>query len=74
MSKYESNIIAIKKAIEIVGGVAKLATMLDVSYQTVLNWKNGRYLTSPINCQKIEKITDKAVKKEDILPNFLWND
>ena len=71
-NKY--NVLSIEKAIEIVGGAEKLARKIEVSYQTVLNWKNGFAVPNPLNCAKIEKITDGAVKREDILPDYPWNE
>lgn len=68
------NVLSIEKAIAIVGGAEKLARKIEVSYQTVLNWKNGFAVPNPLNCAKIEKITDGAVKREEILPDYPWNE
>jgi DNA-binding transcriptional regulator YdaS (Cro superfamily) len=65
---------SIEKAIEIVGGAKELAEKMNVSYKSVLDWKNGRVKLSPINCVKMEKLTDGKVKREDILPEYPWND
>jgi DNA-binding transcriptional regulator YdaS (Cro superfamily) len=68
------NVISIEKAIEIIGGAEKLARKIEVSYQTVLNWKNGFSVPNSLNCAKIEKVTDGAVKREDILPDYPWEE
>ena len=65
---------AIEKAIVIAGGAEKLARKIETSYQTVLNWKNAFSVPSVLNCVKIEKLTDREVKREDILPDFPWDD
>lgn len=64
---------ALKKAIEIAGGMQPLATKIDVSYQSILNWKSGRTNISPFTCMKIEEALNGAVTKEEILPDYSWN-
>ena len=64
---------ALKKAIEIAGGMQPLATKIEVSYQSILNWKSGRTNISPLTCMKIEEALNKAVKKEELLPDYPWN-
>ena len=68
------NVEAIKKAIQIAGGATQLAHKLGVSYQTVLTWKNARSSVSPTNCVKIEKVTEGAVSRREILPEFPWDE
>lgn len=68
------NVLPIEKAIKIIGGAEKLARKLEVSYQTVLNWKNGFAVPASLNCVKIEKATNGAVKREDILPDYPWDE
>lgn len=68
------DVLSIEKAIEIIGGAEKLARKLEVSYQTVLNWKNGFTVPTSLNCVKIEKATEGKVKKENILPDYPWED
>ena len=65
---------AIKRAIETVGSASKLARDLGVTYQTVIFWKNGRVVPNPLNCLNIEKATGGVVKREEILPNYPWED
>lgn len=68
------DVLSIEKAVKIIGGAEKLARKLEVSYQTVLNWRNGFTVPTPLNCVKIEKATNGAIKREDILPNYPWNE
>lgn len=68
------NLKAIEKAIEIAGGAEKLARKIEISYQTVLNWKNGFAVPSVLNCVRVEKLTEGVVKREDILPNYPWDE
>jgi DNA-binding transcriptional regulator YdaS (Cro superfamily) len=72
--RQKPNLEILKKAIEIVGGLTQLSIRVNVSYQTVLDWKHGRRVPTPTNCQKIEKATDGAIKAEDILPDYPWNE
>ena len=68
------NVEAVKKAIDVVGSASKLARDVDVTYQTVIFWKNGKVVPNPLNCAKIERITNGIVKREDILPNYPWEE
>lgn len=68
------NVEAIKQAIQIIGSAPKLARDLNVTYQTVIFWKNGRVAPNPLNCVKIEKATNGKVKREDILPDYPWDE
>lgn len=68
------NVLSIEKAIEVIGGAEKLARKMEVSYQAVLNWKNGFAVPNPLNCVRIEKITNGVVRREDILPDYPWSE
>lgn len=68
------NVDSIAKAIEIIGGGERLARKIETSYQTVLNWKNGFSVPSIVNCVKIEKATEGKIKREDILPDYPWDE
>jgi len=68
------NVASINKAIEIIGGAEKLARKIESSYQTVLNWKNGFAVPSVLNCVKIERATESKVTRNDILPDYPWDD
>ena len=73
-TKESYNLEAIQKAIDIVGSSSKLAKNLDVTYQTVIFWKNGRVIPNPLNCANIEKATKGLVNRRDILPDYPWED
>ena len=73
-TRQKSNTEMLKKAIDIVGGLTQLSVKINVSYQTVLDWKHGRRPPTPTNCQKIEKATDGQVKAEEILPDYPWEE
>ena len=72
MARPQPNLEMIRKAIDIAGGLTPLSVKINVSYQSVLDWKHGRRVPSPVSCQKIEKATDGAVKAKDILPDYPW--
>ncbi len=66
------NVESILNAIKIYKTAEKLARAIDVSYSTVLNWKSGRSVPSPLNCLKIENATQGQIKKESILIGYNW--
>ena len=72
--KHQANLESINKAIELAGGMTAFSLKMHISYQTVMNWKHGRRVPSPLYCSKIEKITERAIKKEEILPDYPWED
>ena len=72
MYKIKCNIEALKEAIEIAGGMQQLANKIDVSYQSILNWKSGRSTLSPLNCVRIEEALNGQVTRKDILPDYPW--
>jgi DNA-binding transcriptional regulator YdaS (Cro superfamily) len=74
VTRQKANFENIKKAIEIAGGLTQLSLKVNVSYQTVLDWKHGRRVPTPTNCQKIEKAVNGAVKAEEILPDYPWDE
>lgn len=74
MSKQIASIDAIKRAIDIVGGNTQLSLKANISYQSIIDWKSGRKSPTPLNCIKIEKATDGAVNRREILPDFPWEE
>ena len=74
MARYKMNLDALKKAIEIVGGVGTLASKSAVSYQSIIDWRSGKKSPSAESCKKIEKATEGQVKAEDILPDYPWSE
>ncbi len=69
----KANIEEIKRAASIVGSPTRLAWALEVSYNTVYSWMNGKFAPDPINCLKIQKVTKGQVQARDILPNYEWD-
>ena len=74
MSDTIPNQEALKKAIDVVGGMHPLAKKMGVSYQTILNWKSGRTNLTPIKGIKIEQVTEGQVTRQDILPSYPWEE
>lgn len=64
---------AFNKASELSGGANALAEKLQVTYQTVLNWKNGRNKTAPQVAIEIERLVNGAVTKQELMPDFPWD-
>ncbi|CAB4218462.1 HTH_XRE domain containing protein [uncultured Caudovirales phage] len=73
-NRQRPNFEMINKAIAIAGNLTELARRVNVSYQTALDWKHGRRVPTPTNCQKIEKATNGEVKAEEILPCYPWEE
>ena len=62
---------AIAEAILFVGSKREFAQIVGVSYNTVLDWSNGRSGVSVPNALKIEKITGGKIKAKDLI-NLPW--
>jgi len=58
----------IKKAVDILGSRNTLANAINVSYQTVSDWINGKKTPSLENCMKVERATNGKIKARAILP------
>lgn len=71
--KKEYNIEEIKRAVEIIGSVARLAGIIEVSGTTLYKWMWGQAVPDPINCLKIQKATKGKVKAKDIRPDYEWD-
>ncbi len=63
---------SIKKAIAIAKSQKKLAELCAVQQQTVSDWLRGKTNPSPKSAVRIEKATDGAVTRQEILPDFPW--
>jgi DNA-binding transcriptional regulator YdaS (Cro superfamily) len=72
MKTNKINLEVLKKAIEMAGGASNFALKVGVSYNTVLNWKNGRNSIPPMMCMNIEKITEGKIRREELL-RFPWD-
>lgn len=64
---------AIARAIQIVGGPAKLAGHLNVTYQAVCFWRDGKRALPADHCPTIERLTGGEVRCEDLLPDVEWS-
>lgn len=73
LGKPQYNVEQMKKAVEIVGSVARLAGIIEVSGTTVYSWLWGKSIPDPINCLKIQKATKGKVKAKDIRPDYEWD-
>lgn len=66
---------ALDKAIQIVGGVGKLAAGIGVSQPVVSNWRARGTTPDAIHCVSIERLTDGAVSRCDLRPDdwpLIW--
>ena len=70
----KANLDALKKAIDLMGGINELAESLDISCQSIMNWQSKKSSIDLVSCLKIEKITDGLVKRKDLLPHYPWKD
>jgi DNA-binding transcriptional regulator YdaS (Cro superfamily) len=64
----------IQKAVSIFRSRNALAEKMNVSYQSISDWINGRKTPSLENCLKIEEVTEGKVKVKNILSDFPWED
>jgi DNA-binding transcriptional regulator YdaS (Cro superfamily) len=62
----------IKKAIALTGNVSKLAAALGVTPQAVCFWRDGLRVIRADLCPRIERMTDGAVRCEDLRPDVDW--
>ena len=60
----------IERAIELSGGVTRMARQLGVSKQVVANWK-ARGVPAEA-CPLIERVTNRAVRCEELRPDVDW--
>jgi len=71
--EIEYDVSQIMKAVEYFGSSVKLARAIEVRELSVYNWIHGRSIPDPINCLKIQKVTNGQVKARDIRPNYEWD-
>ena len=64
---------AIRTAADIVGGQAALARLLEVKPPTVNQWVNGDRRVPAEQCPSIERVTNGAVRCEDLRPDVAWD-
>lgn len=63
---------AINKAIEVVGGQAELARVLDLHPSMVSQWATGRRRVAAEHCPDIEKAAQGQVTCEQLRPDVNW--
>jgi len=63
---------ALDFAIEIVGGVGRLATALGVGQSVVSNWRARGTLLEAKHCVAIERLTQGAVTRQQMRPADWW--
>ncbi len=71
--KKKYNVEKVKKAVEIIGSISRLAGIIEVSQTTLYKWTWGTATPDPINCLKIQKATGGKIKARDILPDYEWD-
>ena len=63
------------KAIDLCGGVGKLAAAIGISQSAVSNWRARGTSPEPVNCVAIEQATNGAVTRRDLRPSdwhLIW--
>jgi len=73
MKELQYNTDEIKRAVKLLGSVMKLARALEVGELSVYRWTSGKSAPDPINCLKIQKLTNGLVKARDIRPDYEWD-
>ena len=63
---------AIKHACEVMGGQQTLAEHLGVTKQAVNQWATGARPFPADRCPTVERVTNGAVRCEDIRPDVDW--
>lgn len=62
---------AIKRAIELAGGAAKVAALFNISRISVYEWVHKCRIPAE-RCPAIERATDGQVRCEDMRPDVDW--
>lgn len=57
------------KAIEVCGGVSKLAQLIGVRQSVISNWRARGTLIEPLLCARIERVTKGAVTRQQLRPD-----
>lgn len=63
---------SIRKAIDLCGGPAKVAALLEVTTQAVCFWRDGKRGLPAEHCPTIERATGGQVSCEDLRPDVDW--
>lgn len=57
------------RAIEVAGGVTKLAHLTGVRQSVISNWRARGTLIEPLLCARIERVTKGAVTRQQLRPD-----
>ncbi|MFS2112714.1 transcriptional regulator [Herbaspirillum frisingense] len=57
------------KAIELSGGVSKLAHLIGVRQSVISNWRARGTLIEPLLCARIERVTKGAITRQHLRPD-----
>lgn len=63
---------AMFRAIQTAGGVGHLAKALEVSDAAIGQWRDGKRPIPTDRCAQIERVTQGAVRCEDLRPDVVW--
>jgi DNA-binding transcriptional regulator YdaS (Cro superfamily) len=63
---------ALKKAVDIVGGVTNLAVDIDVDHAAISKWLYTRKPIPPKHVPKIVIATKGKVRPEELCPDIIW--
>lgn len=65
---------AVRRAAQILGSKAELARRLKVSTPTVSQWCSGGRPIPPKRAIAIESATDRQVTRQELCPDFPWDE
>lgn len=65
---------AVAKAAKLVGNPSELARRLEVKPPTVHQWLHGQRPVPPKRASQIEGLTDGAVTRQELCPDFPWDE
>jgi DNA-binding transcriptional regulator YdaS (Cro superfamily) len=63
-------VLAVERAIEVVGGITSAAAMLGVSGPTVHEWKSGKSKVPFVRAIQLERLSYGAVRAEEFRPDL----
>ena len=59
---------ALDRAIEVMGGVVRLAAAIGVGQSVISNWRSRGTVIDAVHCAAIERVTGGAVTRRDLRP------
>ena len=63
----------LERAIEIAGGVGRLASAIGIGQSAVSNWRARGTSPDPVHCAAIERVTKGEVPVELLRPETQWH-